>query len=213
MSNNFKLNGKIAFRLSEIKLGDVLFPEIIIDIKPGINIVTAPSGKGKTTLISRIIGLRGEPEYRYHDNISFQSFSFSQIKDNIAYLSQDNIILGESLNDALNYFRTSFIDNIFFRRLLNNFQIDFLSEHPNTIMFNDNSIQLSGGQIRKTLILQTLLQDKLFYIFDEPTSSFDSESTKIYFENIKNILHDKYCLIITHDKIVESYNDFNFINL
>jgi ATP-binding cassette subfamily B protein len=213
MSNNFSLNGKITFRLSEIKLGDVLFPEIIIDIKPGINIVTAPSGKGKTTLISRIIGLRGVPEYRYHDNVSFQSFAFSQIKNNIAYLSQDNIILGESLNDALNYFRTSCIDNIFFKRLLKNFKIDFLSGHANTIMFNDNSIQLSGGQIRKTLILQTLLQDKLFYIFDEPTSSFDHESTKIYFENIKNILHDKYCLIITHDKIVESYNDFNFIRL
>jgi ABC-type transport system involved in cytochrome bd biosynthesis fused ATPase/permease subunit len=213
MKDKFNLTGVINFKLSEVKLGEIIFPELLVSLKPGVNIVTAPSGRGKTTFISRLIGLRGKTEIHNSERYTGSFFSFFDAKSMIAYLSQENIIVGESFCDALNYYGNPIFDDEYFKILVSNLQIDFLPNNCNSIIYNDNSLMLSGGQVRKTLIIQTLMLDRLIYIFDEPTSSFDENSSNLFFNYMQKAFPERYFLIITHDNIVHNYKDFHFIEL
>ena len=72
-----------------------------------------------------------------------------------------------------------------------------LPEKENTIIGN-NGIRISGGQRQRIGIARALYSDPEIIIFDEATSSLDTENEKKIMEDIDKFSKNKTILIITH---------------
>ena len=70
----------------------------------------------------------------------------------------------------------------------------------NTVISSESGYRnLSGGQIQRIGIARALNTNAKIFIFDEPTSSLDPESSSRVVNNISNLLMNKFILMITHD--------------
>ena len=57
--------------------------------------------------------------------------------------------------------------------------------------FDEDGIELSGGEKQKLLIARSCYKDCDMYILDEPTSAMDAISEANLYENFKNLFKDK----------------------
>jgi len=59
-------------------------------------------------------------------------------------------------------------------------------------------MKLSGGQRQRLAIARMLLKDAKIWILDEFTSSLDSNSETVVYQNLEPLLQNKTTLIIAH---------------
>ncbi|MEM2960298.1 MAG: ABC transporter ATP-binding protein [Candidatus Bathyarchaeia archaeon] len=76
---------------------------------------------------------------------------------------------------------------------------------PQSFLERDINLGFSGGEIKKSEILQVLAQNGDFIILDEPDSGVDVENLRVLGSAIGELLHDRSALIITHLGIILQY--------
>lgn len=67
--------------------------------------------------------------------------------------------------------------------------------------------KFSGGEKQKILIIRTLINRPHIILFDEITSSLDSNSTKVFYEMLNTRLSSSTVLFVSHDDVVDSAFD------
>ena len=75
--------------------------------------------------------------------------------------------------------------------------IQMLPEKYDTVI-GERGIKLSGGQRQRLAIARILLKDPDMIIFDEATSSLDTENEMAIIQAIQNISRDKTIITIAH---------------
>jgi ABC-type multidrug transport system fused ATPase/permease subunit len=75
--------------------------------------------------------------------------------------------------------------------------LENLPQHEETVMA-DGGLNVSGGQRQRINIARELFKDVQLLIFDEATSSLDSESEREVQRNIDDFKGEKTVLIIAH---------------
>jgi ATP-binding cassette subfamily B protein len=76
----------------------------------------------------------------------------------------------------------------------------FISNLPqgyDTIV-GERGLKLSGGEKQRVAIARVLLKNPAILVFDEATSSLDSQSEKNILEALARISHNKTTLVIAH---------------
>lgn len=68
-------------------------------------------------------------------------------------------------------------------------------------------MNFSGGEAQKICIIRELLNKKDVIIFDEPTSSLDSNARDVFLDNVDDLKESHILIIITHD--IELINRLN----
>jgi subfamily B ATP-binding cassette protein MsbA len=78
--------------------------------------------------------------------------------------------------------------------------LDFVEAMPQGLdtVIGDRGVKLSGGQRQRLAIARALLKDPPILIFDEATSSLDSESEQLITRAISNLLAGRTVFIIAH---------------
>ena len=142
-----------------------------------------PSGRGKTTLFSILLGL-----------IKADSGSITGIENKqfSAVFQEDRLC--EELSALMNLAIVQ--DNPDKAQLT-----DLLKKMGLT----DDEIrrpvsQLSGGQKRRVAILRSLVSDSAIVLMDEPFKGLDEDTRRVVINQVKDMLNGRLLMVITHDE-------------
>lgn len=175
---------------------------ISFSVEPGEKIaIIGKIGSGKSTIQKLLVSLYHPNEGSILiDNIDIKQLDPSELRKNIAYVSQDSLLFDGTVKENIVY-RTPHIDD---DKILEAAQIsgvlDFVNKHPKGLDMpvGERGSFLSGGQKQAIAIARSILLPYPIVLFDEPTSSMDSSTESRFINNIRNYQNDKTVILVTH---------------
>jgi Fe-S cluster assembly ATP-binding protein len=207
---------KVSKLSSTIEKKEVL-KDVSFDIKEGeIVAIMGPNGSGKSSLAQIIMG---NPDYLVKGNISFKNKDISKLTTNERsvlgiYLAFQYPFEIPGLNLA-QFLRASLNARLPKEKKLNVFEFrkllrEKLKELDMEESFMDRNLNegFSGGEKKRTEILQLLLLKPKLIILDETDSGLDVDALKIVFKAIKEYKEknkDTSIMLITHYNRVFEY--------
>lgn len=164
-------------------------------------IIRGENGSGKSTLLKVIAKIL--------DIDSGQiTYGLPSI-DGIMYVSQNTNLFNRSIYENIIYpMDDANLEEVY--ELINIFGLNSLITSENDLFQKkpgDFGNKFSGGEKQKILIIRTLINRPHIILFDEITSSLDSNSTKVFYEMLNTRLSSSTVLFVSHDDVVDSAFD------
>jgi subfamily B ATP-binding cassette protein MsbA len=163
-----------------------------------------PSGGGKSTLVSLLPRFfRPTSGAIELDGINLEELSLSDLRRQIAFVSQDVILFNDSIAANVAY-GTDAVSGIDRGRVIEALEAanltNLMSELPQGIdtLVGDNGNRLSGGQRQRLAIARAIYKDAPILILDEATSALDSESERQVQEALDRLMAGRTTLVIAH---------------
>ena len=203
-------------KIEKIEFKDVYFryPATNKDILKKINLIicknekialVGTNGSGKSTLIKLllrfydptkgVILINGKDIKTYNITELRQCFNtYFQNSLNFGFSIKDNIVINNSLKNYNDI--TNIITRVDGQKILR--------KTPNgvdtylTRMFDENGIEVSGGEHQKIALARTFIRNANAVILDEPSSALDPKSEDIIFKSIEEMCKDKIVLFTSH---------------
>ncbi len=214
---SFKEEGPSLFQEGDIVFDDVSFkyPLGQNDVISNLNI-TIPKGKtiafvghsgsGKSTIVSLLLRIYDWNSGNITINgISLREMSAKDLREHIGYVEQhvdlfddtikENILLGVKKEDLEK--AESKIETIAHKARIDQFY-HRLGEQKFDTVIGERGIKLSGGERQRVGIARAIIKDPEILIFDEATSSLDSENEKYVMDAINDVSIGKTTIIIAH---------------
>ncbi|WP_206998684.1 peptidase domain-containing ABC transporter [Trinickia mobilis] len=175
---------------------------VSFDIKQGEMIaIVGRSGSGKTTLAKLLVGFYTPTEGKivvdgYDMNVIDQAFYRAQI----GYVMQTNLVFSGTIAENIACGDAS-PDR---RRIEEVAKMadahPFIAKMPLGYeqVVGERGMGLSGGQIQRLCIARALYHDPRLLVFDEATSSLDTQSESNILANMQDILKGRTAVIIAH---------------
>lgn len=208
----------------ETTSGKAILDKVNISIKPKeLHLILGPNGAGKSTLGKAIINW---PEFKVSGFISINDEDISHLemheraRKGIFYAHQSPVEI-----EGVNFI--DFLRNIYNQTKPENSKLDPWSfkdlfdaivdklEFPSD--FNERSLNagLSGGEKRKSELLQMLILEPKYAILDEIDSGVDIDSTKLIFEILKEyqVETETGIIIISHNPKILDYITPDFVHV
>ncbi len=197
--------GKIDFRNVSFTYPNAdkeTLSNISFSVEPGEKVaIIGKIGSGKTTIQKLLVSLYHPNEGSILiDNIDIKQLDPSELRKNIAYVSQDALLFDGTVKENIVY-RTPNIDD---EKILEAAKIsgvlDFVNKHPKgfDMPVGERGSFLSGGQKQAIAIARSILLPYPIVLFDEPTSSMDTSSENRFINSIKNYQENKTVVLVTH---------------
>lgn len=172
-----------------------------LDIAAGQTIaLVGPSGAGKTTVISALLGFVAPTQGRVTlDGIDLADIRKTSLRRQFAVVSQDIVLFEGSI--AANVAYAQPIDPARIESCLRMANLwDFVASLPAGIdtSVGTNGSRLSGGQRQRLAIARALYKEAPIWLFDEATSALDTESERIVQQSIEQWHGRKTLILIAH---------------
>ncbi|KXF75471.1 multidrug ABC transporter ATP-binding protein [Paramesorhizobium deserti] len=159
------------------------------------------SGSGKTTFVKLIQRLYDVTDGRILiDGQDIAQVEQSSLRGQIAIVQQEPILFHRSLAENIAYGRPG----ASMREIENAARLasahDFISALPKgySTLVGERGVKLSGGERQRVAIARAFLADAPVLIFDEATSSLDSESEVLIQEAMERLMVGRTTLVIAH---------------
>ena len=159
------------------------------------------SGSGKSTLVKLLPRLYDaySGEIRL-DNTSIRNIKLDDLRRQIAMVNQDVVLFNDSVENNIAYAMSDKSKQEIQEAAQRAHAAEFIEKLPAQYqtMVGDKGVLLSGGQRQRIAIARALLKDAPILIFDEATSSLDSESEYHIQEALKEIRKNRTTFVIAH---------------
>lgn len=182
--------------------GQKILEDINLEIPEGeVHVLFGPNGSGKSSLLMTILGI---PSYKVTSgSILFKGKDVTHMPINervklgmsVAFQNPP-VIRGVKLGGILDYLMTD------------KQEIGTLMEKvkfPPEFLDRDVNLGFSGGEVKKSEVLQILAQNGDFVMLDEPDSGVDVENLQVVGNLINGMLSKKSALLITHQGHILRY--------
>ncbi len=182
--------------------GQKILEDINLEIPEGeVHVLFGPNGSGKSSLLMTILGI---PSYKVTSgSILFKGKDVTHMPINervklgmsVAFQNPP-VIRGVKLGGILDYLMTD------------KQEIGTLMEKvkfPPEFLDRDVNLGFSGGEVKKSEVLQILAQNGDFVMLDEPDSGVDVENLQVVGNLINGMLSEKSALLITHQGHILQY--------
>ncbi len=160
------------------------------------------SGSGKSTLTALIPRLYELQHGRITiDDIDIRDFPLNELRQMIAYVSQDTILFDDTVEVNISYGNLNNATHESVRAAAESaYATEFIDKLPKGMqtMIGERGVRLSGGQKQRIAIAQAFLKDAPIVIFDEATSALDMTSEHQVRKAVRKLSKGRALLIISH---------------
>ena len=201
-----RAEGRLEFRdvsLSYTGSETTALKHVSLDIAAGETIaLVGASGSGKTTLVNLIPRFYSPSEGSILlDGIDIQSLRLTDLRKNIAVVSQDVVLFNDTIagNIAYGPLRQASNDEIVAAAEAAH-AMEFIRELPAGLhtFIGENGMRLSGGQRQRLAIARALLKNAPILILDEATSALDTASERHVQAALEGLMRNRTTIVIAH---------------
>lgn len=165
--------------------------------------ISAGSGRGKTTLLSILLGFLEQEEGTVSVNNRIVSAEERKgYRSRVAYIKQQPFLIHDTL--AKNITLADNYDELKLDEVIAFCGLDsMLSRYPEGIHFliTENGKNLSGGQRQRIMLARALYHGFDFLILDEPFGEMDQQSENLILGKLQSLANQgKIILFITHNQ-------------
>jgi ABC-type bacteriocin/lantibiotic exporter with double-glycine peptidase domain len=200
------LTGHVSFRTVGFRYGGPEAPpvlhDITLDVAAGKTIaIVGRSGSGKTTLAKCLAGLLEPTEGQIQfDGLDLKTLNYRDLRRHIGFVLQDSYVFAETIARNIAFGEDEpDMDRILWAAKAASAD-DFIARLPfgYDTRIGETGVAISGGQKQRIAIARALYHKPPILIFDEATSSLDSESERSVQQNIEGLLRGRTSFIIAH---------------
>jgi len=191
---------KVFFKYSEF--GELVLNNITFRVLKNQKIaLVGGSGAGKTTLVNLLPRFYDVTQGSIRiDGTDIRDIKLKNLRQLMGIVTQDVILFNDTVANNIAYGLYDYDRHEIEKaaQLANAYQfINDLPQEFDTII-GEQGMRLSGGQRQRISIARAILKNPPILIFDEATSSLDSEAERLIQEAIDNLMRDRTVLIIAH---------------
>ena len=199
--SNFNFNNNIEFKNVAYSYDSYnIFENLSFNIDKGDFVfVKGDSGVGKSTLFKILTKQINDYNGKVIiDNTNIKNLSLNDIRNNICFVSQNEIIFTDTILNNITLFKE--VTKKELEKVIRITGIDkFLKEKNISINFllEENGHNISGGERQRILLARALLQKKKILILDETTNGIDVLSEENIVRKVKEE-YDVTLILISH---------------
>ena len=172
------------------------------------------SGAGKSTIVS-LLGRFYERQGGSIeiDGTDIDSVTQKSLHEAIGFVQQNVFLFEATIRENLRYGKVDANDDEMWRALENANLKDFVASLPNGLdtEVGERGTRLSGGQKQRLSIARIFLKDPKILIFDEATSSLDTESEKLIQDAFDRLAEGRTSIVIAHRLSTIKDSDIIFV--
>ncbi len=182
--------------------GQYVLKNINLQISKGQTIaIVGPSGSGKSTLVDLLPRFYDVTDGRITiDGIDIRKIKLNSLHRLFAIVNQDPILFNDSIYNNIAFGRpdATYEEVVQAAKIANAYDFIMESKWGFDTNIGEKGSKLSGGQRQRISIARAVLTNAPILIFDEATSSLDSESEKLVQDAINNLIASKTAIVIAH---------------
>lgn len=180
---------------------DNVLNNVNLNIKEGSKVlILGHSGSGKSTILKLL--------YKYYqvnrgmiyiNNIDINDYSLRDIRSNIVYISQDDILFTDTIRNNITLNRI--VDDNDFIEICS---LTFVDEIVKNLFLaydtklEENGVNLSSGQRQRIILARALLKKSDIILIDEGLNAIDINLERKILKNIFSKYFDRTIIIISH---------------
>jgi subfamily B ATP-binding cassette protein MsbA len=172
----------------EIRLGEVVA-------------LVGPSGAGKSTLSDLITRFYDPIKGRIEiDGVDLKKIELESLRKLFGIVPQDVILFNDTLLNNISYGKSdaSFEEVATAAKQANAYGFILNMEKGFDTIVGERGVNLSGGEKQRIAIARALMKNPQILVFDEATSSLDSEAERLIQEAISHLMKSRTVIVIAH---------------
>ncbi len=179
-----------------------ILKDINFEINKGEKIaIVGKSGAGKTTLINLLTRIydatKGEILI---DNINIKKIKIKDLRKLFGVVTQEPILFNMTVEDNIIYGREGLTEQDVKKACKIAYADEFIEKFPKKYkhILDNKATNLSGGQKQRLCIARAIVNNPPILIFDEATSSLDTESEKRVQDALTQAQKNRTVVVIAH---------------
>lgn len=200
------LEGRVEFENVSFQYGGPdsakILENISVEIPAGKSVaIVGRSGSGKTTLVKCLAGMQEVTEGKItFDGIEQKRLRYRDLRRQIGFVLQENYLFDDTIAKNIAFGEEDpDMDRVAWAAKVANAH-EFIQRLPLGFetRVGETGIALSGGQRQRIAIARAVYNKPPILVFDEATSSLDTESEKAVKENMDQLLKGRTSFVIAH---------------
>ncbi|MCF7955459.1 MAG: ABC transporter ATP-binding protein/permease [Phycisphaerae bacterium] len=194
---------------------ELVLEDVSIEIPASKTVaIVGESGAGKSTIASLI------PRFYETDNgkITIDGHDIMDLKQrflrmNIGLVQQNVFLFDSTIRENIMYGRVNATEEQLYEAAKKANIFDFIMSLPDGFdsVVGERGVLLSGGQKQRISIARVFLKDPPIFIFDEATSSLDTESEALIQDSLELLSRNRTTIVIAHRLSTVRRADFIYV--